>query len=309
MLQGKSYTTRNQSISDQLRQILTLKRHYNEHAEEVARVNISEIRHAEECLREAFDFNLRGRNILEIGPGQLLGQLPYLALHNDVIGVDFDVVPQGFDVPQYFRMLARNGMGRTVKTIGRKLLGVDRRYRVQLRKELAIDSLPNVKVQSADVMNLPFSTGTFDFVYTRAVFQHLPNPACAIREIIRVLRDGGIAFISLQPYTSPTACLDPRVLYGGVDNELGLWPHLRPELKDRVRPNASLNKLGLMNWKLIFRESCDSPRFVLTKAPDIYFPLAAKLKDAGHLSDYSLEELTTGALDVMFRKPITINQA
>src|SRR6185436_9184708 len=168
MLQGKSYTTRDQSASDQLRQILTLKKFYGGHAEEVARVSVSEIHHAEECLRQAFNFELRGLKILEIGPGQLLGQLPYLALHNDVIGVDFDIVPQGFDVPQYIRMLTRNGTARTVKTIGRKLLGVDRRYRVQLRRELAVDSLPKVEVRSADVMNLPFDAGSFDFVYTRA---------------------------------------------------------------------------------------------------------------------------------------------
>src|SRR5215471_11209275 len=160
MLQGKSYTTRDQSASDQLRQILTLKRFYSGHAEEVARTSISEIHHAEQCLREAFDFELRGLKILEIGPGQLLGQLPYLALNNDVIGADFDVVPQGFDVLQYIRMLTRNGAVRTVKTIGRKILGVDRRYRVALQRELSVASLPKVQVRSADVMNLPFNIGT-----------------------------------------------------------------------------------------------------------------------------------------------------
>jgi SAM-dependent methyltransferase len=302
MSQGKSYTTRDHSVLDQFRQMLALKQFYGGKAELIARANVSEMRHAEQCLRDGFEFQLRGLKILEIGPGQLLGQLPFLALNNEVVGVDFDVVPQGFDLPQYVRMLARNGAIRTAKTIGRKALGVDRRYRIQLKKELAIDYLPKVNVRTADVLNLPFDTNAFNFVYSRAVFQHLPDPAGAIREITRVLVGGGVAFVSLQPYTSPTACLDPRVLYGGVENEIGVWPHLRSGLKDQVKSNATLNRLGLADWKGLFSENCDSPKFVLTRVSDEYIPLARELKESGHLQQFSMEELTTGALDVMFRK-------
>jgi len=219
---GSSYTSQNQSAADQLRQLVSLKRFYGKQAENLARVNLREIRHAETCLTEYCGIELKGLKILEIGPGQLLGQLPYLALHNEVIGVDYDVVPQGFDLPKYMRMLAKNGPVRTVKTIGRKVLGVDRRYRAQLKKELAVDYLPRVEVRSADVLNLPFDSDSFDLVYTRAVFQHLPDAGGAIREIHRVLRSAGIAFVSLQPYTSPTASLDLRVLYGGIQNEIGV---------------------------------------------------------------------------------------
>ncbi len=299
---GRSYTSQSQSTADQLRQIVSLKRFYGQQAENVARVNVSEIRHAEACLAEYSGIVLKGLKVLEIGPGQFLGQLPYLALNNDVVGVDFDVVPQGFDLQQYARMLAKNGAARTVKTIGRKVLGVDRRYRAQLKKELAVNHLPKVTVRSADVLNLPFDSDSFDFVYTRAVFQHLHDPGGAIREIYRVLINGGIAFVSLQPYTSPTACLDPRVLYGGIDNEIGVWPHLRPGLKDQLKPNATLNRLGLADWKVLFSKHCNSPKFVLTKVADDYIPVAMKLKNSGHLQEYSMEELTTGALDVMFRK-------
>jgi SAM-dependent methyltransferase len=297
----KSYTSQGRSPLNQLCQIVTLSRFYSERVEERASIQISEMQHAERSVREVYGVELRRLTILEIGPGQFLGQLPYLALFNKVVGVDLDVVAQGLGVRQYVEMLLKNGPARTIKTIGRKAMGIDRRYRAELRKMLDVAKLPAVEVRSADVMNLPFAGNTFDFVYSRALFQHLRDPAGGIREISRVLKIGGIAYISLQPYTSPTGCLDPRVLYGGIENELGLWPHLRPELKEDVRPMCPLNKLGLRDWKSLFNSECEAPHFTLTKVQEPYFPLANDLKQAGHLKDYSVEELTTGALDVMFR--------
>jgi len=298
----KSYTSRGQSTLDQLRQIFKLRRFYSSHTEKRVDVGMSEIRRAEKSVQESYGIELRGLKILEIGPGQFMGQLPYLALNNQVIGVDSDIVAQGFDVPQYIKMVMRNGAARMAKTVGRKALGIDRRYRAKLREELAVTKLPAVEIRLADVMNLPFEEGSFDFVYSRAVFQCIPEPVRAIRQIKRVLKPGGISYISLQPYTCPTGCLDPRVLYGGIENELGLWPHLRAELKEQVRPNSYLNRFGLRDWKELFNAECEMPHYVLTKVGDEYFALARELKEAGHLKEYSMEELTTGALDVMFRK-------
>jgi hypothetical protein len=118
-----------------------------------------------------------------------------------------------------------------------------------------------------------------------------------------VLRPGGVLYVSLQPYTSPTGCLDPRVLYGGIDNELGLWPHLRPELRDQVRPNAFVNRLGLRDWQRLFTAIDEHAKFITTPVDERYVPRAVSLKQQGHLPDYTVEELTAGALDVMFQVP------
>src|SRR6185295_4556082 len=105
---GKSYTSVGQGTLDQLRQIVTLRRVYSAQVEKRVSVNMSEIRHAEKCVRENYGIELRGLKILEIGPGQFLGQLPYFARNNQVVGADSDIVAQGFDVPKYVQMFMKN---------------------------------------------------------------------------------------------------------------------------------------------------------------------------------------------------------
>ena len=61
-----------------------------------------------------------------------------------------------------------------------------------------------------DVSRMTFPDSSFDFVFSYSVFHHLPNPAQAFREVARVLRAGGVAYISFQLFTSATGCLDPR---------------------------------------------------------------------------------------------------
>ena len=56
-----------------------------------------------------------------------------------------------------------------------------------------------------DGERVPFPNGSFDLVYSRQVLEHVPDPLGHLREIVRVLRNGG-AFIGstsqLEPYHS-----------------------------------------------------------------------------------------------------------
>jgi SAM-dependent methyltransferase len=299
-----SYTSDGQNVFDHLRQIFSLRKVYSEEFQSRIAGALREIKETEARIWDHYQIQLTNLDVLELGPGQFLGQLPYLLSRNNrVAAADRDLIAQGIGLAQYIRMLQSNGLVRTFKTLGRKALGVDRRYRQELCRSLGLRTLPSFEVKQADARSLPFGDKSFDLVYSRAVFQHLPAPSDAIKEISRVLKPGGIAYISLQPYTSRTACLDPRVLYGGAGDDFALWPHLRPELKDKVKPNACLNRLGLPEWRRIFTADTRDPVFIVTPVDDRYAALAAALKEAGHLREYSMEELTAGALDVMFRMP------
>ncbi|HRY31078.1 MAG TPA: class I SAM-dependent methyltransferase [Candidatus Paceibacterota bacterium] len=52
----------------------------------------------------------------------------------------------------------------------------------------------------ADIQNmLEINSGRYDFVFSRNVLEHVPNPTKAVSEISRVLKDGGYAVITV-PY-------------------------------------------------------------------------------------------------------------
>jgi ubiquinone/menaquinone biosynthesis C-methylase UbiE len=48
-----------------------------------------------------------------------------------------------------------------------------------------------MEIVQGNVMSAPFPDNTFDFAYARYLFQHLPDPRGAAKEIKRVLKPGG----------------------------------------------------------------------------------------------------------------------
>ncbi len=253
-------------------------------------------------LQQKYGDELDQLDILEIGPGQYLSQLIYFARNNRVVGIDLDVIAYDNRIIDYAKMLRVNGLRRTFKTFGRKLLGIDARYRVELFRQLGITDKPEFEVIQMDVSRMDFADESFGCVYSRTVFQHLPNPCEAIAEIVRVLQPGGLAYITLHPYTNPSGCLDPRLLAGGNET-LGMWPHLRPESKDMVRPNAFLNKLSISDWKLLFEARMPKVSFILSPCPPDYLDAANTFHKEGKLTEYSITELTTGEFVAVWKKP------
>jgi SAM-dependent methyltransferase len=50
----------------------------------------------------------------------------------------------------------------------------------------------NVRFETGDVYRLAFEDGTFDVVHAHQVLQHLSDPVCALAEMRRVCRPGGL---------------------------------------------------------------------------------------------------------------------
>ena len=72
---------------------------------------------------------LKGKRILEIGAGQYLGTLRCFSLHNDVTGIDSDVVLQHLNYRELIAMIRANPTSRTIKTLVRKAMGYDARFK------------------------------------------------------------------------------------------------------------------------------------------------------------------------------------
>ena len=244
-----------------------------------------------------------GLKMLEVGPGQQLVQLAYFGTRNEVVGIDLDVILQRLSLRGCIRMVQQNGWLRTCKTVGRKIVGIDRRMRVTLASALGLRAMPQLRVLQMDARRMELADNQFDVVFSRAVFEHLPDPAEVISEIRRVLKPGGVMFVALHLFTSDSGCHDTRI-FVGQRGEFPFWAHLRPEHEHEVRSNSYLNRLRLADWIRIFQSEMPGSEVTpLCDAGDVERQELCKLRSQGQLMGYSDEELLTITLEVGWRKP------
>jgi SAM-dependent methyltransferase len=242
--------------------------------------------------------------MLEVGPGQQLIQLAYFGKHNDVVGIDLDVIVQRVDATGCLRMARQNGWLRTCKTLARKMAGIDKKMRRELVSQLGLHSLPKLPVLQMDAAKMEFPDQHFDVVFSRAVFEHLPDPGAVIAEISRVLKPGGVMFLTFHLFSSDSGSHDTRIFVGKRET-LPFWAHLRPEHEKEVRSNSYLNKLRLDEWKQILQSKMPSSEVVaLCDAGDVERRELQRLRSQGQLRDYSDEELLSVTVEAGWRKPL-----
>ena len=75
-----------------------------------------------------------------------------------------------------------------------EVIGIDlsRETLAAARDEAVARGVTNLRYEEASVYQLPYADASFDVAYAHQVFQHLKEPAAALREILRVLRPGGL---------------------------------------------------------------------------------------------------------------------
>lgn len=177
--------------------------------------------------------------------------------------------------------------------MGRWILS-DRRMRRYVAQYLGVRDLSWPKILQMDVQEMSFPDQSFDLVYSRSVLQHLKEPLFAIRQIRRVLKPGGGAYISLHLWTCPNG-------YTFAPAATWEWPHLRgltrPHEIDKAR-----NQLRLAEWRKLFElefPGCE----VRLRGPETpaMIQRAMELRRT-ELSDYSMEELINYELIVGWRK-------
>ena len=88
----------------------------------------------------------------------------------------------------------------TAAQVGAKVSGSDLTPELIIRaKENAQISNLNIDFQVADVEDLPYKDNEFDFVLSQFGHMFAPRPEVAIKEMLRVLRPGGIIAFSTWP--------------------------------------------------------------------------------------------------------------
>lgn len=240
---------------------------------------------------------LRGRRILEIGPGQDRLRSSLLALDNRVVGLDLDVVPDRLGAAEALRILRSNGPARLVKTAARRVLleRIERRAWLEAWGQAELGRFEQIQ---GDVCHPHALLGPFDVVASWSVFEHLGDPAAALRNAVAWLAPGGVLYVGIHLYTSNTGHHDIRAFGSGA--KLPAWGHLRAETRAAIRPSAVLNRWRLRDWRQLFaglEGGADEFLETYDCRTRLGPLLTPELRE--ELSDYSDEELFT--VDAFFR--------
>jgi SAM-dependent methyltransferase len=237
---------------------------------------------------------LEGKKGLDIGPDLQLGCLRCFSLSNDVVAIDARREQSEPD--------ARQALLRRLRVMARKAVGEDFRFTAALARELGTSGFAPPRVLRMSATRMDFEDESFDFVYSLSAIEHMSDPAAVLREVTRVLRPGGVAYISVHPYTSHSGSHDPGS-FAAPRYSPPYWPHLRPDLAGAVRQVSSLNRLSLGDWRALFGRVMPGVNFWQGRDQEHFIQALKTLRAWGQLAGYTDEELLTVELAVVWQKP------
>lgn len=230
--------------------------------------------------------------ILEIGPGQGLERARYFGQRNEVYAIDLDVIPLRSDPVSYIRMVRTNGLGRVMKTTGRRLM-IGRAQEAAWARTIGARQYRDPILVQGDICAATPRPGWFDLVISWSVFEHLPEPQAALAHVLESLCPGGVFYLSLHLYTSHSGNHDIRA-FTGQEKQLPLWAHLRPSVSHLIKPSAYLNEWRLDRWRQLFSELAPGYKEILETYDN--FEKYSRFMTADlrqELSAYTDEELFT----------------
>lgn len=114
------------------------------------------------------------------------------------------------------------GPGVFLEVIGKKypqhtITGIDIGEDRIAQADRRLKEIVNAEAIQADVYTLPFPDDTFDFIYSRFMFEYLKYPVQAAKELFRVCKPGG------------------KILLQDLDSQFTFYPETSPELKDALQ--------------------------------------------------------------------------
>ncbi|MEM1422996.1 MAG: class I SAM-dependent methyltransferase, partial [Planctomycetota bacterium] len=302
----KAYTSQKRPLAQLLRETLSMVGSGSaKRTSDGARESLERLRQADaDMIRHGAPDPLEGLRMLDVGPGQLPRQQWYYAINNDVLGIDLDVCPFGFDPGAYLRMLRLNGPLRTVKTVVRKAMGVDRAFAKAMRADMGVDRFRTPVIEHRDATDTGLPDASFDLVYSFDSFEHFDDPHLAVREAVRLLMPGGFLYISLHHLSAEDGYHDVRIISGQRD-DVPYWAHLRPSTRETVSPSSHLNMLSTEEWRGVFARETPGAAIELPESPTpgLREQLERIRSEHNELTGYTDEELLGHRFNALWKKP------
>lgn len=240
---------------------------------------------------------IKGRKILDIGCGRFYPfSLLLNSLGNNVTGIDIDYI--GANDPCLMRLgriMRHNGLQKLAEELLYKALLRDQVYHKALRE---VSTLPltakGIVFRQEDAQSMSFTEETFDVVISVAVFEHLANVAQAVSELARVMRKGGIAYIDIHLFTTPSG---GHHLFWQNPEKVPPWDHLRQR---NVPLTAYLNEYRESEYLELLQEKLEILEVLDVDKGEGKELLNAEIR--AELQNYSEEELLKHGIIIIARK-------
>lgn len=253
---------------------------------------------ARTALERYLNRDLNQVRILEIGCGQRFAtSLLFHTFGADVLGIDMDYVDPRFSFNGYMKIFAKNGWERAVKTLFRHLM-FDGRYYRTIRDLCGRDlRFEDLRLEYMDACDLSLADNSVDYIFSRAVFEHIDNVEQACSELFRVLKPGGIANIRPHLFPSLTGGHNPEWFNLKKNNRRKAppWDHLR---KNLYPAPSYLNKLREKDYIRIF-----SKQFTIVDCESEYLGEDYLTDEIlRELPNYTRDELTKVSIRIIMKK-------
>jgi SAM-dependent methyltransferase len=275
------------------------------HVRERARHFIGNMRADDVIAERVYGRAMEGLDLLDVGTGTLASQALYFACRNNrVTSIDLEPQSIGWSPLAYLELARENGARRALKTFVRKVIGLDRLLPRAMAQEMGAPAVPRMNLLRMDATRMTFPDASFDVVHSYDVLEHVDDVDAVLREIARVLRPGGMAYLILMPYTCENGSHDFRLI-AGKRGDLPYWAHLRPQHEALVQPGAYVNRLGLRDVEAVCRVRMPGAELRAPQRAEGDLPARlAELRAAGELAGYTDEELLAVRLQIFWRKPV-----
>jgi len=239
--------------------------------------------------------------LLELGCGQTAVQTAlFRADGAHITGIDTEIPSGKMNFQLFIRIIRQNGAGRALRSLIRHVV-FDGRLFSELSREYGRPVVcDGLDLRVMDAASMAFDSESFDFIYSKNVFEHLRDVPSAVRELLRVLKPSGVAVICIHlfPSLSGGHCLE-WANYWQPSKRVPPWDHLR---ENKHPADIYLNKLTIQQYREILQSFSTVVEETTVEKGENFLSKEIEAELGG--KGYSRHDLLTNTVTFVIRKKI-----